>query len=181
MTRRDDDEPTSEQEEDSEEESPRKRGGPKERVLHTRVPAVLDRELKRLAQNLRVPVSNVVRAILEDALDAVDTVGERAEGGLTGFAERVSKQRDELRSRLRGEGEEEKREETTAKERCPSDAPDALEGVYGYQPLVLATDARCTICGRALRAGEEAHRALFDDPGKRVLLGPECRLLPEKE
>ena len=29
----------------------------KERVLHTRVPAVLERELKRFADNLRVPVS----------------------------------------------------------------------------------------------------------------------------
>lgn len=156
-----------------------RRSAPKERVLHTRVPAVLERELKRLAHNLRVPVSNVVRAILEDAIDAVDTVGERAEGGLVGFAERVQRQRDELRSRVRGE--EEQGEPASEETRCPSAASEALEGVYGYQPLVLATDARCSICGRALRAGEGAHRALFDDPGKRVLLGPECRLVPEKE
>ena len=30
--------------------------GKKERVLHTRVPAVLERELKRFADNLRIPV-----------------------------------------------------------------------------------------------------------------------------
>jgi hypothetical protein len=36
----------------------------KERVLHTRVPAVLERELKRFADNLRIPVSNLVRTIL---------------------------------------------------------------------------------------------------------------------
>ena len=46
---------------------------------------------------------------------------------------------------------------------------------------VLAADAPCSVCGRILRAGDDAHRALFDDPGKRVFLGPECRLLPEKE
>ena len=47
----------------------------KERVLHTRVPAVLERELKRFADNLRVPVSNLVRTILEDALSVADAVG----------------------------------------------------------------------------------------------------------
>ncbi|HJL16748.1 MAG TPA: hypothetical protein RMH99_13880, partial [Sandaracinaceae bacterium LLY-WYZ-13_1] len=78
---------------------------PKEKVLHTRVPAVLDEELKRLAENLRVPVSNVVRAILEDALDAVDSVSERAEDELLGFADRLSRRRDELRHRVEREGE----------------------------------------------------------------------------
>ena len=56
----------------------------KERVLHTRVPAVLEQELKRLADSLRIPVSNVVRTILEDALDAVDVAGKRAEGEIRG-------------------------------------------------------------------------------------------------
>jgi hypothetical protein len=157
----------------SDDEDDSKRDAPKERVLHTRVPAVLERELKKLAKNLRMPVSNVVRAILEDAVDAVDTVSERAEGRIVGFAERVAKQREELRSRVRGEEED-------AETSCPSEASE-LEGAFGYQPLVLAQDARCAVCGRALRAGQQAHRALFDDPGKRVLLGPECRLLPEKE
>ena len=40
----------------------------KERVLHTRIPAVLETELKRLAGSLRVPVSNLVRTI-PDAVD----------------------------------------------------------------------------------------------------------------
>jgi hypothetical protein len=44
----------------------------KERVLHTRVPAVLEQELKRVANAWRVPVSNVVRALLEDALDTLE-------------------------------------------------------------------------------------------------------------
>ncbi len=46
-------------------------------MLHTRVPAVLERELKRFAENLRIPVSNLVRTILEDALDVADAATER--------------------------------------------------------------------------------------------------------
>ena len=40
----------------------------KERVLHTRIPAVLEGELKSAARALRIPVSNLVRTILEDAV-----------------------------------------------------------------------------------------------------------------
>ena len=164
---------------------------PKEKVLHTRVPAVLDQELKRLATSLRVPVSNVVRAILEDAVDAVDSVGSRAEGELMGFVDRLAKQRDELRHRIARREAEPARstaeepdaidEEEEEGPRCPDEAPAILDGVFGYQPLVLAADATCSVCGRALPAGTDAHRALFDEPGPRVFLGPECRLLPAKE
>lgn len=75
----------------------------KERVLHTRVPAVLEDELKRLATNLRMPVSNVVRAILEDAIEAVELVGERAEGTLEGIVDRIAAQRLSLKQAVRGE------------------------------------------------------------------------------
>ena len=45
----------------------------KERVLHTRVPEDLEIELKRLADSLRVTVSNIVRAVLENALETAET------------------------------------------------------------------------------------------------------------
>ena len=141
VTRKDDDEPKGRSKRTREE-------APKERVLHTRVPAVLEQELKRLAHSLRVPVSNVVRAILEDAVDAVEAE----------------------------EAEVIEPEEPP----CPPEAPAILEGVFGYQPLTLATDTTCSVCGRDLSAGSDALRALFDEPGKRVFLGPECRLVPEK-
>ncbi len=53
--------------------------GRKERVLHTRVPAVLEQELKRVANAWRVPVSNVVRALLEDALDTLEHLSGSSE------------------------------------------------------------------------------------------------------
>ncbi len=159
---------------------------PKERVLHTRVPAVLEQELKRLARSLRVPVSNVVRAILEDAVDAVDSVGERTESELLGFVDRLARQRDELRSRVRARSEEtaedaEAEVESEAPASCPESAPALLDGVFGYQPLVLAADTPCSVCGRVLSAGSDAHRALFDDASKRVWVGGECRLVPARK
>lgn len=186
---------------DREKPPPRRRGKPplevtptrdsaeradrKERVIHTRVPALLDKELKRLAGSLKLPVSNLVRAILEDALEAVDAVGMRAEGELHGMAERLSRQRDALRQRaLAASGAAETAtpspagEESTGAPPCPAERPALLDGVLGFERLVLAADVPCTVCGRLLRAGETAQRAVSERPGPRVLLGHDCRLVP---
>ncbi|HEX7605040.1 MAG TPA: hypothetical protein VF316_25660, partial [Polyangiaceae bacterium] len=69
----------------------------KERVLHTRVPAVLEQELKRFARNLRVPVSNVVRVILEDALKVADRATGEVEDRLRKAASVVSTEREQIR------------------------------------------------------------------------------------
>lgn len=74
----------------------------KERVIHTRVPAPLEEELKRFAEELRIPVSNLIRTILEDALAAADQAGERVERGLRDGAARLADGREHLRRRLVG-------------------------------------------------------------------------------
>jgi hypothetical protein len=150
----------------------------KERVLHTRVPAVLEEELKRLATSLRMPVSNVVRAILEDAVEAVEAVGEKAEGELKGIAHRIQSQRESLRRAV--QGGEAPPAEPDATAQCPERA-DALDGVLGYQRLTLATGASCTVCGKSLPRGSSACRGIREDGGPRVLVGGRCVLLPEEE
>jgi hypothetical protein len=164
--------------EDTEGERPRK-----ERVLHTRVPAVLEHELKRLATNLKVPVSNLVRAILEDAIDAVDVVGKKAEGELLGIADRLHRQRDSLRTaavrsatdRVQANEDQNRAEGSTSG--CPA-ATEALAGVLGFQALVLASDARCTVCERTLSRGETACRGVREGDGPRVLVAGHCALVP---
>lgn len=115
----------------------------KSRVLHTRVPAVLEQELKQLAQNLKVPVSNVVRAILEDAIETMDVATTAAQ--------------DELRSvaaRLRGPGRPPK---------APAPAGPPLAGAIGVAHITLMQDARCGLTGRALAKGQPALLVHFQD------------------
>jgi hypothetical protein len=172
-----DDDPQGEPEAEEAPADPAQERAKKERVLHTRVPAVLESELKRLATNLKMPVSNLVRAILEDALDAVDAVGQRAEGELHGVAERLRKQRDALRgSAVRPAAQA----EAQAPASCPAES-DALEGVIGFQSLVLASDARCTVCARALPKGAKACRGVREEAGPRVLLARDCALVPVED
>lgn len=113
----------------------------KERVLHTRVPAVLEAELKRFAQNLRVPVSNLVRTILEDALEVADAAGDRVEERLRKAASQLQVERERLRRRIR---------------------QDALVDVYAYQDVTLAQPAHCAKCGADLEVGDHAHLGLID-------------------
>lgn len=113
----------------------------KERVLHTRVPAVLEAELKRFAQNLRVPVSNLVRTILEDALEVADAAGDRVEERLRNAATQLQAERERLRRKIK---------------------PDPLSDVYAFQPVTLAQPAHCAKCDLPLEVGDHAHLGLVD-------------------
>jgi len=119
----------------------KRRSAKKERVLHTRVPEVMEQELKKLAKNLRMPVSNVVRAILEDAIDTMDVATRRAE--------------DELRSVAVRFGSDD----------SPKKAPPRypLEGAIGFAELTLTRDATCQLTGRPLEKGSTARLIHFDD------------------
>ena len=71
-----------------------------ERVIHTRVPAALEAELRRFAENLRVPVSNLIRTILEDALVVADQAGLRVERELRSGVAQLVQGRAILRRKL---------------------------------------------------------------------------------
>jgi hypothetical protein len=164
-----DDKPTNSDEDDQ--AAPQRHR--KERVLHTRVPVVLEQELKRLAGSLRVPVSNVVRTILEDAVDTIDSVGQLAEGELRGVAARLGRQRGRLR---RSTGHKPKPPSSPPEDQPTEPPPVApLAGVVGYQPLLLARDERCGLCGRSLSVGQQAYLGICEVAGgPQVIIGREC-------
>ena len=140
----------------------------KERVIHTRVPAVLEQELKRLAQNIRVPVSNLVRTILEDAVAVADRAGRGFEEELQRAAGKVSAQREAI---LR------KRDEVVAKA-----TGGALGGVVGFQAMVLAADTVCAVCDAPLHAGDDAHLGVHSDPSaRRPIVCDPCLPRPKKK
>ncbi len=48
----------------------------KQRVLHTRVSDTLAEDIRRIADDLRVPASNLVRNVLEEVFDVVESVSD---------------------------------------------------------------------------------------------------------
>lgn len=75
----------------------RERRERKERVLHTRVSKQLSEDIRRMAEDLRVPVSNLVRNVLEEAFSVVEAVSENV-GDLV---EDVMEEADRARHRVR--------------------------------------------------------------------------------
>ena len=141
-----------------------RRKGRKERVLHTRVPAVLEQELKRVANAWRVPVSNVVRALLEDALDTLDVVGAKAEDELREVAEKLAAERHRIREKSTGHPSEEPPPTKV-------DSADPLAGAVGATPITLVHDSVCGTSGAELPAGSEALMVLFEDPRRKLITG----------
>lgn len=89
------------------------RHGRKGRVLHTRVSEQLSEDIRRLAEDLRVPASNLVRNVLEEVFDAVENasedVGEVFEDVLAeadAARRRIERQMHRRRRRRRGSQDE---------------------------------------------------------------------------
>ncbi len=160
------------------------RGRRKERVLHTRVSEQLSEDIRRLADDLRVPVSNLVRNVLEEVFTVVENVSEdvgdffedvvdEAEG----VRERIRKQqraargsRDQGRRRRRSaptrpaaaDVEDELRRDEV-REAAGEASAESEDDILGWQPMVLNRAVACAGCGNTLEIGADAMMAIQAD------------------
>ncbi len=125
----------------------------KERVLHTRIPAVLEQELKSAAASLKVPVSNLVRTILEDAVAVADRASSQIETGLERAAKSVHTERAKLRKLAESH---------------------RLHDVVGYQPVLVAAAGKCAACGVALEPGDDAFLGVTAGLGPKIFVCQLC-------
>lgn len=158
MTRKRNGADDAESKPESESKADAKADAKKERVIHTRVPAVLEAELKRFAEQLRVPVSNVIRTLLEDALSAADRATLRVEEQLISAATHLGEERRKLERKM--------------------PRRDPLAGVLGFQPLRINFDGKCAACDADIQRGDDAFLGLTDQPGRTVIVCPAC--VPQK-
>jgi hypothetical protein len=126
----------------------------KERVLHTRIPALLESELKAAAAALRVPVSNLVRTILEDAVAMADRATGHVETSLARAAKSVHAERERLKSR--------------------AGRASPLDEVLAYQPVKIARATACESCGTTLEAGSDAALGVTDRIGPKMFVCSTC-------
>jgi hypothetical protein len=122
----------------------------KERVLHTRISEQLASDIRQMAEDLRVPVSNLVRNVLEETFSAVtDGMGELLEDVIE-QAERASDRIHHFQRRRR------ERETRDAQRPEPSERPEAFEDIEAWQPVILNATRHCDGDGREIRRGEQA-------------------------
>ena len=122
----------------------------KERVLHTRISEKLAGDIYRVAEDLRVPASNLVRNVLEDAFSVVesvtDNVGDLIENVLSEAErarERITQSVERTRQSVRGSmnlSEDDSSVQNSESEGQRPDFPDVL----GWQPMVANSFAKLT-------------------------------------
>ena len=130
----------------------------KERVLHTRISEDLADDLRRVAEDLRVPVSNLVRNVLEEAFSVVESVT----GNVGELIEEVMDEAEAVRDRLRGRQRRRSRRmdpEESARE-AEAAPPPRDDEVIGWQPLVLVRPQRCASCGILMGRGDSAYASV---------------------
>jgi hypothetical protein len=122
-----------------------------ERWLHARISGDLEDALKREARRRRLPVSLLVRNVLEGALDLVEDI---VENGME-VARRSQDLARSVSARARGDH-------------------DHLAEVYGWQELILNRAAGCARCGTDLGVGTQAYQGLRERSGPPVFLCATC-------
>ncbi len=176
----------------------RHRHARKERVLHTRISEQLSDDIRRLAEDLRVPTSNLVRNVLEEVFTVVenitDDVGELFEEVL----DEAGSARDRIRRRHRGSTrrrhrqvhrsgrgtswadvaeaeirEDEQGEKGASASRSRREPPE-FPDVIGWQPLVLNQNGECADCARSLRRGTRAFLGVTEKGLSRNTLCRDC-------
>lgn len=177
-----------------------KRQGRKERVLHTRVSEQLSDDIRRLAEDLRVPTSNLVRNVLEEVFTVVESVSEDVGDLLedvleeaVGARERIRRRADgrQRRSHHRHHGSRESWSDVAEAEIARDEAAETGAGretrssasrdhrptfpdVIGWQPLVMNHSQDCADCGRRIRSGARAFVGLTDKGISRTTLCRSC-------
>jgi hypothetical protein len=139
-------------------------GRRKERVLHTRISEPLAEDIRRMAEDLRVPVSNLVRNVLEEAFSVVEAVSENVGDLIDDVVDEAERTRYRIRRRRRsGLHRKHRRARTEAEGDDFPPAPaerQPFPHVVGWQPLILNQSKSCADCEEPIEPGERGYAGL---------------------
>jgi hypothetical protein len=157
----------------------------KDRLIQTRVPEKLESALKEEAKKRRLTVSHLIRNMLEDTLDLVDTVATGLDDiarSSAGLAEQVARDAGKIASVARESfnrpydvpGTEKGRDPGAAQTPGTGDAPrrdspgasakPTLDSVLAWNPVVVNRTTQCASCDRELDRGSSAFLGIQVDP-----------------
>jgi hypothetical protein len=185
--------------EDHREGTRRPRGGRhrrhhrKERVLHTRISEQLSDDIRRLAEDLRLPTSNLVRNVLEEVFSVVESVSD----DVGEIFEEVVEEAEEARERLRRAAErrrhrgrrrrgwrgesppseqdlEAELQRDEAAETPAASPPPSFDEVIGWQSLVMNRSQSCARCSREIARGDRAYVGLVGNGLSKTTLCRGC-------
>ena len=144
----------------------------KQRVLHTRVSDALAEDIRRMAEDLRVPASNLVRNVLEEAFSIVEAVSENMGDLIEDVVDEADRARERMRHRRRPRsprGNDPRRPEAAA----PPES-GGFPDVIGWQFLILNRPERCAACEELLERGQQAYLGVTSAGAASTALCEDC-------
>lgn len=136
----------------------------KEKVLNLRIGKDLEDRIKTEAEKLNIPVSNLVRNILDDAFELVEDLGENVSNlveDVVGNAENIA---ENFKSAVK--------DYVAAGEKAGSEAD--VKDVSAWQEIKMGKDGNCSKCDESIHRGSKAHMGFTDRTGKRMFLCGSC-------
>jgi hypothetical protein len=161
----------------------------KERVLHTRISERLADDIRDIAEDLRVPVSNLVRNVLEEAFAVVETVTENVGDLVEEVVEEAERARHSFGRR--GRGSDPRRRDAavdpdpldfvdTERPVAPEPAASAsapraeFPDVVGWQALILNREQSCADCEELIERSERGFAGVSTSGLSGVYLCGDC-------
>jgi hypothetical protein len=143
----------------------------------------LAEDIRRMAEDLRVPVSNLVRNVLEEAFSVVEAVSENVGDLIDDVVDEAERTRGRIRRRRESSLHRRRRrarrgyaatdESPEAGARARERAPRAeFPDVIGWQPLILNQPRSCADCEEPIERGERGFAGMTAaGPGEVYLCG----------
>jgi hypothetical protein len=115
-----------------------------------------------MAEDLRVPVSNLVRNVLEEAFSVVEAVSENVGDLIDDVVDEAERTRSRIRRRRHSHHRRRRRREQSVDVDEVDDAAGSVgrapraefPEVIGWQPLILNQDKACADCEEPIERGE---------------------------
>jgi len=146
----------------------------KEKVLNLRIGKDLENKIKAEAERINIPVSNLVRSILEDTFDLVEGIGTNV-GNLVGdVVENAENIAENFRSVVK---EYVSTDEQDAEAPAGGDKPslDSLvDDVPAWQEVTAGKSALCAVCDETIGRGDKVHTGISDSTRERLFLCGKC-------
>lgn len=132
----------------------RRTNKPKDKVLHTRVPEELEDALQKKAVAMRIPVSNLIRNILEDAFQFVENVVADGLSITDSIRKDAISIAETTKTGFSALKQPRKTKAQTSPDRKKIDS--VLSQVYGWQEIVLNKNGACFACAKEVKKGSKA-------------------------
>lgn len=146
----------------------------KEKILNLRIDRDLEDKIRSEAKRINVPISNLVRNILEDTFTLVDGIGENVETMVRNVVGNAGNVAGTFKTAVKDFVTVEDRDSAASGTVVEKTPKDFIEDVSAWQEVTAGKAASCASCSGEINRGDKAHLGVADTTGKKLFLCGAC-------